>query len=327
MPESAANFYLRKSMGHDPIRIETGASGYFSAPEKTLDPHLFNGDRLKGDVRVHLVSTLFAFMATRWHAPHSWARCWLAGSGITYQWSASRGNGDLDVLLGADWVQLRKLNPVFSDMDNADIATVINTELRDHLWPQTALTRFHGQSYEVTYYLNQNSTDIRTIHPYAAYDLISDTWTVRPPKLPHDPAKLYPADWRSQIVREQRFAQDVVDRYNTAATQASRAVPGSGAWTNALSIAKLAVAQAESLYEGIHLGRRNAFAEGGQGYGDWHNYRWQSHKANGVVGALQKITKIGADANAMYQRNVYGHILPDAAASRISAQLTHGATT
>jgi hypothetical protein len=321
MPANDTNFYLRKAMGNNPITVTGGASGFFSTPEHGLDPDLFNGDHLKGEVRAHLVQTLFTYLATRWAAPHAWARAWIAGSGITYQWAASRGNGDLDVLLGADWAALRRTNPRYEDLSNAEIATDINEHLRRELWPRTTQTRIGSKTFEVTFYLNQNSTDIRAINPYAAYDLIADTWTVRPPKLPPNPAKLYPAAWRKRIVAEACTANEIIGRFNKARSAADAATPGGGAWTNAMTIAHLAADQATSLYDDIHLGRRLAFADGGEGYGDWHNYRWQSHKANGVVEALATIKKISAQAGEAFEKATYGHTLTDYDQARRTALL------
>lgn len=321
MSGNIQNFYLRRAMGNSPVQITRGESGYFSAPEDHLDPNLFDGDRLKGEIRTHLVNALFAFMATRWARPQTWLTAWLAGSGISYQWAAGRGNGDLDVLLGVDWPALRRANPRYLDLSNAEIATDINNQLRNELWPRTALTRFGSGVYEVTYFLNANSTDIRTIHPYAAYNLITGTWTVRPPKLPKNPENRYPTEWKSAILTESKTAGQIIDRYNSAFATAQTAAPGGGAWTNAMAIASLAADQAAALYDSIHLGRREAFGEFGSGYGDYHNYRWQSHKRNGVASALHQIVSTRDQAGAAAQRAIYGHTLTDPEQSRIRALL------
>jgi hypothetical protein len=38
---------------------------------------------------------------------------WLAGSAVSYQWSAAREPGDLDVLIGVDYIQFRKAHPEY----------------------------------------------------------------------------------------------------------------------------------------------------------------------------------------------------------------------
>ncbi|MFI6512925.1 hypothetical protein ACIBCT_35450 [Streptosporangium sp. NPDC050855] len=192
-----------------------------------------------------------------------------------------------------DWITFRKHNPNFDGLGNSEAATYINTLLRDHLWPRTAHTRFGQKAYELTFYVNVNTgLDIRSIRPYAAYCLTDDTWSVRPPKLPSDPASLFPADWHSAIVAEARQAAQVVKRFHQAAVDAQQAAPNSGAWTNSQTVMHLAEAQAAALYEDIHTGRRSAFTEHGAGYSDWANFRWQSHKRNGVVNALRAISQL-----------------------------------
>ncbi|MEU4534331.1 hypothetical protein AB0G15_05610 [Streptosporangium sp. NPDC023825] len=288
MPEKSENFFLRRATK---ISVTPGESGYFSAPDEGLDPSLFNGDRLHGHVRLWLLQTLYTYLDTRWKQPTAWCNAWIAGSGISHQWSAARGNGDLDILLGVDWPRFRQLNPGYEGLADRELATLLNNQLRDELWPRTALTRFGAQTYEVTWFINLNSADIRNIKPYAAYNLPTDTWTVRPPKLPVDPASRFPAEWNKAIEGEARTAAQIIDRYNSALKMARSRGANTGAWTNAMAIVRLAQDQATALYDDIHLGRREAFSEFGDGYADWHNYRWQSHKKNGIAAALHELAK------------------------------------
>src|SRR6478609_6775003 len=88
-------FYCRIGSMND-IRLDLGASSYFSRPAKTLDPNLFEGEHLHPDVRDTILRIFMDYMASRYHNPHEWAMVWLAGSGISFQWAADRGNGDLD---------------------------------------------------------------------------------------------------------------------------------------------------------------------------------------------------------------------------------------
>src|SRR4051812_3164156 len=87
-----------------------GQSGYFSTPSDRLDPNLFTGDVIKPEVRHHILSVFFNYMS-KYHNARNWCTVWLAGSGISYQWDADRGNGDLDVLIGVDWVKFYTANP------------------------------------------------------------------------------------------------------------------------------------------------------------------------------------------------------------------------
>jgi hypothetical protein len=313
MPDNSQNFFLRKAI------IAPGESGYFSEPSQTLDPHLFTGDRLKPEVRLWLLQTLHTYLDSRWHQAASWANAWLAGSGISHQWAGARGNGDLDVLLGVDWPRFRQLNPGYEGLADRELATLINNQMKTELWPRTALTRFGNQSYEVTFFINLNSSDIRNIQPYAAYNLPTDTWTVRPPKLPQRPASMYPAAWKQRITSDLRLATQIIDRYNRAVDQAGAAAPNTGAWTNAMAMSRLAADQATALYDDIHLGRRAAFGEMGDGYADWHNYRWQSLKANGVVNALRDLAQNRSRELLRVQTRLYGRPLTTPEQSLISA--------
>jgi hypothetical protein len=91
---------------------------------------------------------------------------------------------------------------------------------------------------------------------------------------------------------EERTARQIVSHFNRVSAKAGDQRPGSAGWINATAELRMVVSQAEALYQSIHGDRRYAFRKGGGGYGDFWNYRWQSHKANGVVNALQAIVKL-----------------------------------
>jgi hypothetical protein len=63
--------------------------------------------------------------------------------------------------------------------------------------------------------------------------------------------------------------------------------------------------QAEALFEEIHGNRRIAFSAGGEGYYDFHNYRWQAGKRSGSIDKLRKIKEYGDETQQ------YGVELPD----------------
>lgn len=263
-----------------------GESGYFSVPEDHLDPHLFEGEHLRPDVRNWVLHTLYAFWTPRYHSPQRWSRVWIAGSGISYQWAAARGNGDLDVLIGVDWDQFFQSNPGYAGFSESDMAEMVNAEFHQSLWPSTANQNLNGQVYEVTFYVNPNSTDIRNIHPYAAYDLTSDVWTVRPPT---GGDFLHPQAFYEEAQREAETAQEIIGRYNHAVNAAGASQPGSPGHLNASNAAALAASQAGALYDNIHLGRKQAFGPQGAGYGDYYNFRWQYHKQQGTAQALHAV--------------------------------------
>lgn len=292
-----------------PVSPTVGESGYFSAPVDTLDPHLFEGTTIKQGVRDWILQTLYGFWNTRYNSPRSWSRVWIAGSGISYQWAASRGNGDLDILIGVDWDQFYQKNPQYVGFNEADMATMINAESVRNLWPSTANKNIGGQTYEVTWYVNPNSTDIRDINPYAAYDLTRDEWTVKPPT---GSAFVHPEGYYKAAEDEATQARSLIDRYNTYANQAGSLQPGSPGWLNATSQADLTASQASTLYDSIHLGRKQAFAPGGSGYGDYYNFRWQYHKQQGTAQALHAVGASLKASQEAYAEQVYGHPIDSA---------------
>lgn len=286
-----------------PVSPAAGESGYFSLPDSKLDPRLFEGDKIRPDVRAHILNTLYTFWGTRYHRPKDWSTAWIAGSGISYQWSAGRGNGDLDILIGVDYDEFFAANPKFVGLSEVDLAETFNAELHSGLWPNTAETSIHGGIFEVTYYVNPNSTDIRNINPYAAYNLSADEWTVRPPT---GDAFNHPQEFYTHAEAEARQARGLVDQFNTLTARVKSMAPGSPGWHNSMRQAELIVSQASALYDSIHLGRKQAFAPGGSGYGDYYNFRWQYHKQQGTAQALHAVGTAHKAARDEYNATLYG---------------------
>ena len=159
-----------------PVQIQRSATSYFSAPEEDLDPRLFTGHHLNGWVRNGILQLLFGFLNDAYRHSDLWCHVWLAGSGVSYQWSAAREPGDLDVLIGVNYVQFRKAHPEYVGLSDVEISKMLNEDFRNNLQPETE----NWNGFEVTFYVNPGATDIRTINPYAAYDLTHDEWTVNP---------------------------------------------------------------------------------------------------------------------------------------------------
>jgi len=311
-------FYLSavESAAAQPV-ITPGGSGYFSTPSKGLDPKLFNGQRFRPDVRHWILTTLYDYWETKYHNPRAWSTVWVAGSGISYQWEASRSNGDLDVLMGVDFAEFFAANPSFAGMPEEDMAAIMNAAMHTELWPHTA----NWNGFEVTFYVNPGAKDIRDINPYAAYDISHDTWTVHPPVLPEDPSTLYSAEYRKAFGVERSFAQSLVTRHETLKAQSEAMNPGSPGWVNATHSLGLVVDQARALFDSIHLGRKMAFGPGGSGYGDYYNFRWQSHKQAGTVQALAALSQIDKDARGSQSTDLYGSEVPGASESLRMASL------
>lgn len=302
-----SNFYLSKALASvGPVQEHAGGSGYFNAPDTTLDPRLFDGDVLKPEVRNWILNTFFDYFGKRFHDPKAWSIVWLAGSGISYQWSGDRSNGDLDVLVGVDFPSFWDHNRDYVGFSEVELADLFNSDLKTNLWPKTAATNINGGVFEVTFYINPGATDIRDIHPYAAYNVSTESWTVRPPVLPQNPESLYPDSWWTQVINEKKQAEGLISRYNGLYRQASVVSPTSPQYRNVQSQLGLVVDQARAMFDDIHLGRKQAFGAGGQGYGDFHNFRWQAHKRFGTMQALNTLASARREADTEEQTALYG---------------------
>lgn len=284
-----------------PVDLQAGPTSYFSAPESGLDPTLFEGTHLKGWVRNGILQLLFGFLNETYRHPDLWAHVWIAGSGVSYQWSAARQPGDLDVLIGVDYLQFRRAHPEYMGLGDAEISKMLNEDFREHLQPETE----DWNGYEVTFYVNPGATDIRTIRPYAAYDLTLDEWTVVPEPMtaPKQPA------WESAAKRDRDMAAEIVKRYSQSLTDLQSA-PNDAARRNAEFRMQQALSQGSMLFEDIHSSRRLAFTQQGAGYSDIHNYRWQAGKKYGTVPALRKMHDYLLAYQAQQAEETYGVELP-----------------
>lgn len=279
------------------------STSYFSAPMGTLDPELFNGEKIQSWVRQDVQRLMLNQLLRYYRNPENWAQAWLAGSGVSYQWSAARKPGDLDCLVGVDYVKFRKANPGYAGLSDKEISAMINDEFREELQPQTA----DWNGYELTFFVNPGATDIRAINPYAAYDLLHDEWTVTPDKHAHAPEN--PA-WDA-VARSDKDSADRTSRRVTEALSALQGATSDAVRRNAQVKLSAALAQGTDLFDEIHLNRRLAFQHGGEGYADYNNYRWQAAKRSGAIDVLRDLKKSADDARAASVRNTYGVDLPD----------------
>jgi hypothetical protein len=261
------------------------STSYFSEPSQSLDPSLFEGRNLKSWVRQGILQLLADFFNREYRHSELWSHAWLAGSGVSYQWSAARKPSDLDCLVGINSIQFRKANPEYSGLLDAEIADMINELFRSLLQPNTE----DWNGYELTFYVNPGAENIKSINPYAAYDLKYDEWTVAP-----DPAQQAPDNpaWQMVVEGDSRTAIQVHTRFTSALNdvQTSHA---DATRRNAEVRMAAAQQQAEALFGEIHGGRHQAFTTGGEGYYDFHNYRWQGGKSTGAVQLLKKVRDYG----------------------------------
>jgi hypothetical protein len=258
---------------------------------------------LESWVRTGVLSLLFDYLARHFSNPHQWTKAWLAGSGVSYQWEASREPGDLDCLVGIDYVNFRRYNTDYAGYSDAEVASMFNEGFNEELMPKTR----NWEGYELTFYVNPQ-TDIRDINPYAAYDLIGNFWTVTPEKNPQPP---YSRAWEQRSIRDEETAKEMVSRYTSALEEVQRATNPAHR-INAERKLQLAAEQAVTLYDDIHAGRKVAFSKIGSGYSDFNNYRWQAGKRSGIVQALRSIKELKDTSEKQSQLQTYGVELPDA---------------
>jgi len=280
------------------------ATSYFSHPSETLDTQLFEGRHLQSWVRQGILTLLQGFFSQHFRHQELWATAWLAGSGVSYQWSAARQPGDLDCLVGVNYTEFRRANPEYAGLSDSEISAHINELFRAELQPQTE----NWNGYELTFYVNPGATDIRTIKPYAAYNLTYDEWTVPPnpaQDVPHNP------EWETQVSSDKGFAQQVSTRFTSALNEIHLAFSDAQR-RNAEARLDMAGQQGNALFDEIHSNRRMAFSSGGSGYDDFHNYRWQAAKREGTMELLDKVRKYHANQMKDNQINLYGMELPTA---------------
>lgn len=278
-------------------------TSYFSAPAPTLDPKLFEGRALRSWVRQGIRTLLSDFLSHFYRHSELWAHPWLAGSGVSYQWQAAREPGDLDCLVGVDYEQFRKANPEYMGLSDTEISATINEQFYSGLHPKTS----NWNGFELTFYVNPGATDIRSIKPYAAYDLKYDEWTVYP-----DPSLVAPSNplWDVVAANDAKLAKQINTRY-TAAVQDVQASRNDAMRRNAEIRAQSALEQGVALFDEIHSGRKEAFSGDGEGYGDFHNYRWQAGKRSGTVQVLRSMKDAYTASMERTNLTTYGVELPD----------------
>lgn len=278
-------------------------TSYFSQPNTELDPTLFQGRALRSWVRTGIVSLLQDYLHQKFRHSETWAHPWLAGSGVSYQWSAARQPGDLDCLVGVNFLQFRQANPEYRGLTDKQISETLNEGFREELQPQTE----NWNGYELTFYVNPTGTDIKNIKPYAAYDLKYDEWTITP-----DPNQAAPsnAEWDSIVNSDYSMSTQVQSRFN-AALQDVQAARAGASRRNAEVRLTAAAQQGNALYTEIHGNRSLAFSSTGEGYSDFNNYRWQAGKRTGTIDILRGIHKYTDEMTKTTQAATYGVELPD----------------
>lgn len=276
-------------------------TSYFSQPSAGLDPRLFRNEKLIPKVRNSILQILLTHVQSRYNGSSGWMSAWLAGSGVSYQWSAHREPADLDCLVGVDFARFRESNMQYAGLSNKEIAQMFNEGFNQELLPQTK--DFMG-SFELTFYVNQRA-NIVELRPYAAYSLDHDDWTVFPSAqaIQENPV------WEVKVVKDRTAAAEIMTRYATAMAKLEQAA-SEPIRVNARNERRLAMQQGAALYEDIHSGRKIAFSESGEGYTDYNNYRWQAGKRSGAVQALKRLKETQELETKEFSEKTYGAELP-----------------
>jgi hypothetical protein len=296
------NYYEVLSQHAGEVELAPSETSYFSKPGAGLDPRLFRNGKLVPVVREGIITLLYNHLKLGYNEPESWTTVWLAGSGVSYNWAADRDPADLDCLIGVNYIQFRQSNQEYKGWSDSEISAEINQGFRNELQPRT--DRFMD-AFELTFYVNVNP-DIRQLNPYAAYAVLEDMWVV-PPSLNEAPKN--PA-WESAVERDRVLATEIIKRYASATEQIKNAA-NSAMRINAETALAHAVHQGSALFEDIHESRGAAFSQGGSGYYDFANYRWQANKQSGVVSAMKQLKGISKEASERFSKETYGVELPD----------------
>jgi len=296
------NFYESLVSQAKPVSVEPSETSYFSAPGTGLDPRLFRNGKIVPAVRSMILRILIEHLKNHYYNPEAYIHVWLAGSGVSYQWTAARKPADLDCLIGVNYLQFRQSNPEYKALSDKEIAAMFNEDFSSALHPATSNFL---EAFELTFYVNVQS-DIRKIKPYAAYSLTNDDWTVQPE------VKALPVNkqWDRKIAQDTSMAHEILSRYSEALSSIGAATTDT-ARRNAEAALKNAVEQGAALFDDLHHSRKYAFSPGGQGYADINNYRWQSGKAAGSVQALKQLKEISTKSRKQFESETYGMELPD----------------
>lgn len=297
------NFYDALVAQATPVEVEPSETSYFSPSASGLDPRLFRDGKLIPAIRSSILRILIEHLKVHYYNPEAYIHVWLAGSAVSYQWTAARKPADLDCLIGVNYLMFRRSNPEYKALSDKQIADMFNDDFRTALHP---VTGNFLDSFELTFYVNVKS-NIVDIKPYAAYSLTNDDWTVQP-ELRRPPANKI---WDRKVSQDTSMATEILSRYSKALTAIGSATTDH-ARRNAEAALQLAVQQGAALFEDIHQGRKAAFSLEGQGYADASNYRWQAGKSAGTVQALKKLKDISTKSRKEFEQSTYGMELPTA---------------
>lgn len=283
-------------MGGQPKSLARQAStwspsaGIFG-PTTGLDPDLFDEHgRIRPDVR-HCVMTRLdqcirvdsGLAGSDWQ---QWTRVYLLGGAVS-EWAGPRPNGtarDLDVIVAVNLPQARRHSSDLGEMPPGEAASALNAAFQRHFNADHWRPSFGGV-WSLTGFCNQRAWDVTQIRPYAAYDLSTDHWIVRPPHLPgHSAADFDPAFLAQAraVAAEARAILRMPEPFRTR--------------------------EATALWDRIHAGRSLAFSPQGTGWEDPANLteKWLAYAPRHVLDQIRGLALGARTAAAQgYLRNPY----------------------
>jgi hypothetical protein len=232
-----------------------------------LDTRIWEDARLKEPVRTDIMASFDAFCTRHGYVGHeTWAKVVFFGSeASTWTSKTLHGNNDFDLSIGIHYMRFRESNPSFLGATDDQIATGLTQQMHAELNdPQKRFPGIEGV-WDETWFANLLGWDIRLIRPYAAWDVVTETWIVRPPDLP---------DWSMASFPEGQGLADEVH----------------GIILMAEGILKMPepyrTQNGSALWEFVHSNRSDAFGPQGEG---WWDARNAVEKALDQKGLMQEL--------------------------------------
>lgn len=222
-------------------------SRIFGPTRGSLDPRLFEGTRLRPEVRQALLERLGAslepVMGSSWMDD---VQVYLSGSEAS-EWY---GNDDLDILVGVDYDRAAEI-PAFQGLADDDITAMVNqlfwSSYNDEDWHAP-----FGGVWHATAFANPSigRYSIEKIKPYAAYDIKRDEWMVKPPHLPNWSIQDFPEG--PELLKEAEAYAELIEAIDKMPEP-------------------YRTRQGKALWEHLHAERSRAFSDEGEGWLDSGN--------------------------------------------------------
>jgi hypothetical protein len=217
-----------------------------------LDTRLWDGDRLRIEVRNPTIAQFGTFCERHGYKGWAmWAKIVFFGSEASAWTSPDRhGNNDFDLSIGINYLSYRMYNHADLLTTDQGIAARFTEEMHAEL--NDPAHTFPGVEgiYDQTWFANVEGWSIEKIKPYAAWDVVTQEWIVKPPELPTWSTKDFPeGPGAAEEVRGIiEMAEGILKMPEPYRTQNGAA-----------------------LWEFVHSNRSDAFGPQGEGWWDMRN--------------------------------------------------------